>query len=122
MGYHTEFMLTIKGKMVDGELSDLDPDETWRVLDILEALHGNGGILPLYRDGNMFGGSMKWYDSEEDMRQISEDEVFKDIVFGLEGRGEDSIDLWKAYFCNGIVQKCPGEIVYPEFDPKKLMP
>lgn len=59
-----------------------------------------------------------WYDWEEDMALLSK--RFPDVLFKLHGTGEDSEDLWDAYFFGGKVQVCPGKIVYDDFDPAKL--
>lgn len=62
----------------------------------------------------------KWYDSDEDMCLLSS--KFPNLLFELAGIGEDSKDLWKAYFVNGAKQNAPGKVIYDEFDPKKLAP
>lgn len=41
-------------------------------------------------------------------------------MFKLHGDGDDSEDLWDAYFLGGRMQVCPGKIVYDDFDPGKL--
>lgn len=60
----------------------------------------------------------KWYDYEDDMIEMSK--CFPDILFTLHGVGDDSEDLWFAYFCNGKMQNCPAIITYDDFSPKKL--
>lgn len=61
---------------------------------------------------------IKWYSYEEDMRKHSSKN--RDILFLLSGQGEESTDLWKAYFLNGKMQSCPAIITYDEFDESKL--
>lgn len=62
--------------------------------------------------------SMKWYDHEEDMRDFSK--KFPDVLFILEGEGEESSDIWKKYFKNGLMQYIKPKVTFPPFDPKKL--
>jgi len=42
---------------------------------------------------------------------------YPDILFTLEGKGEESDDLWISYYQNGKAQHCQAEIVYPEYNP-----
>lgn len=60
----------------------------------------------------------RWYDWDKDMAALSLE--YPDILFTLYGDGEDSDDLWCAYFLNGKKQIAAAEIVYPPFDPVKL--
>lgn len=61
---------------------------------------------------------VKWYDHEDDMREISM--AIPDVRFTLSGDGEDSADIWEKHFWNGLCQRCQAEIVIPPFDPDKL--
>lgn len=60
----------------------------------------------------------KWYEEEEDMREISA--MFPDIRFAIHGEGEDSGDIWDAYYLDGKRQYCPAIISIEPFDPEKL--
>ena len=57
-------------------------------------------------------GSVKWYESEDDIREISR--MFPDVTFMLEGDGEDAEDFWRAYFKDGDYEYCRGKISYPD--------
>ena len=59
-----------------------------------------------------------WPDFEQDMREISK--AFPGQLFTVYGEGEDSTDIWNAYFLDGKYQSCPAEIVFPPYDPAKL--
>lgn len=104
MGYYTDFKLTTKPA---AEIS----------LDLLETItnyswesYGGGEYTP--------GDSIKWYEWTENMKELSL--VFPDTLFILEGEGEESGDLWKAYFKNGKSQEIRAEVVFEEFDPEKM--
>lgn len=60
----------------------------------------------------------KWYEHEQDMKSVSEQ--FPNLIFMLEGAGEDATDLWKKFFKNGNMQTCYAKIVYDDYDPNKL--
>lgn len=64
---------------------------------------------------------MKWYEHEDDMKKLSKE--FPDMVFELNGSGEDSEDIWKGYFMNGESYYCSGHIEYdpPPFWAKNKM-
>lgn len=61
---------------------------------------------------------LKWYDHNENMIEFSK--RYPDILFELEGEGEDAKDNWKAYYHNGKSQICRAKIVYDEPDINKL--
>lgn len=98
MGYYTRFELSIKS----GD----------RQTDFEE-------IVSKYVDFNPFDETCKWYDCEKDMREISK--LYPETVFQLEGEGEESGDIWKAYFKNGLMQKSEAIITFEEFDENKLV-
>ena len=45
---------------------------------------------------------------------------FPDALFILEGDGEGSDDLWKAYFKNGLGQMAPVRFEYADYDEQQL--
>jgi hypothetical protein len=60
----------------------------------------------------------KWYQHEDEMRAFSK--KYPTALFQLSGIGEEKGDYWFKYFKAGKMQKCPGRVVYAEFDPKKM--
>ena len=59
-------------------------------------------------------GETKWYSFDDDMRKVSK--LFPNVLFTLNGEGEESGDIWKAYFKNGDQKVLRSEITFPEFD------
>lgn len=60
----------------------------------------------------------KWYDHENDMREVSL--KISNVVFVLDGYGEETGDIWRKYFYNGKVQRTVGKIVFEDFSESKL--
>lgn len=65
-----------------------------------------------------FEDRIKWYEMEFDMKDYSKQHP--NTVFEISGGGEESGDLWKAYFKNGKMQMCKAKITYDEYDETKL--
>jgi hypothetical protein len=62
--------------------------------------------------------SCKWYEYDVDMARLSQQ--FPELVFLLEGEGEEGGDMWKRYYKNGKVQVANAKITYDEYDETKL--
>jgi hypothetical protein len=60
-----------------------------------------------------FGQECKWYSHQEDMKKLSK--KFKDALFELEGKGEESGDIWKEYYKNGKMQRCAAKMIFDEY-------
>ena len=61
---------------------------------------------------------LKWYDWDTDMRCLSN--KFPTVTFTLKGEGEESGDLWIAYYLGGKGYCDKAEVVFPEYSEKKL--
>jgi hypothetical protein len=71
--------------------------------------------------GDVFGGeAVKWYQWEEDMKALSKQ--FPALLFTLDGEGEESGDIWRAYFRNGKSHVVRAKIVIPEVDVDEVVP
>jgi hypothetical protein len=101
MGYQTDFEVTF----------DADKATTQQVFVDLTIISG-------YVFDNFYLYNAKWYEHDRDMRELSK--KYPDILFTVYGRGEESDDMWYAYYQNGKSQHCPAEIVFPEYDPEKM--
>lgn len=108
MGYYTEHTLEI----IEGDIE---------LCDLLEQLDEEK-YSELFYSIDEAGYSLnpsKWYDSVKDMKEISL--KFPTVTFMLCGSGEDLEDRWKFYFKNGKHQECFATVVFPEYDPTKLV-
>lgn len=56
----------------------------------------------------------KWYDWEKDVQVTSK--LHPGVVFVIEGNGEESGDIWKAWAHNGEVHKSEATISFTEPD------
>lgn len=120
MGYYTNFELTIHEGVADllavrdalDKVMDYDHSESpFDIED--EDIHGGGTIGKI-----ISGDSMKWYDHDTECAIMSQS--FPNVVFKLHGDGEESGDMWDAYYKNGKCQICRAKFVYPQYDPAKL--
>ena len=64
------------------------------------------------------GDVYKWYDYHDEMISLST--KFQGTVFCLYGKGEETEDMWYAYYKNGKSQYCQAKIVFDEYDETKL--
>ena len=67
---------------------------------------------------SLFDDSIKWYHYKEDMKSYSKNHP--NVVFCINGEGEESGDIWKAYFKNGKMFKTKATLVFEEFNEDKL--
>lgn len=66
-----------------------------------------------------FEGDCKWYSWKEDM--VKHSLKYPDVLFTIDGEGEESGDVWRAYVKNGKMQVEQAEIKLAAFDPSKLV-
>jgi hypothetical protein len=100
MGYSTHFELTMEPEF-DKNNHDLD----WHKKAI--------GKLSGYDDALFDSGeSWKWYEYEDHMTQHSR--KHPDVVFRLDGEGEESTDIWRMWFKDGRSQRWDLEVNKPD--------
>lgn len=80
--------------------------------EIQEAINQKSGY------GRVDEDSIKWYNCEKDMRDVSI--AFPNIVLTVSGEGEESGDIWKGYFKNGKGFISKAKLSFEEFDEAKL--
>ena len=118
MGYYTSF--TVSAVQIDSNSTKIDNPELFdEIKSKLEAISGYSFEGNLDDELYMWE-SVKWYECEEDMNQISL--LYPDILFVVHGEGEESGDLWNHYHLNGQIQRDVAEIKYEGFSRHKLQP
>lgn len=100
MGYYTDYKLSFDTSIVDKqEVFDYIKEKFYQWFDC--------GYV-----------NSKWYQHVPEMVEVSK--KWPDVLFTLEGVGEESGDMWIKYFKNGKVQICPAVLTYPEFDESEM--
>jgi hypothetical protein len=109
MGYYTYYKL----KLHNDTANKVSNEEIMAQL----RTKGSNAAYALKTDGET-QEECKWYEHEEDMADISK--LYPGVLFELEGEGESGTDIWKKYFENGKIQRCPAKIAYDLYDETKL--
>lgn len=135
MGYYTQFKISVNGKLENKQrVAELEKAKkeaevlTGKLKELALAavekelnFEKNIDIQKVVSDKigyNPFEEETKWYNHENDMREISKQ--FPDVIFQLNGEGEESGDIWVKYFVNGKMQTASAKITFDGFDQKKL--
>lgn len=91
----------------------------------LEILEGNDyktdyekGIAEVADYGYCFDSEIKWYNHEADMLTYSE--LHPNVVFALNGEGEESEDMWVKYFKNGKMAVSKAIITFEPYKEENL--
>ena len=117
MGYYTQFRLT----------TEQNQPVDWAAVHkcLTKIVIGDGhaeDVSPFYYEADSdhisSDDTMKWYDHDDDVAEMSKS--FPDVIFCLEGEGEENSDMWRSYFKNGLCQIWRAVVTFPPFDPKKL--
>ena len=93
MGYYTRYDLT--------DLSD----------EVVEKVNEVSGYN---FDNDYISDDCELYNWNEDMKEVSK--LFPDQLLAISGEGEESGDIWKAYFKNGKSQICTATLTFENFD------
>ena len=67
-----------------------------------------------------YGETMKWYSHEEDMIALSK--KYPNVLFSLQGEGEEPGDIWKAWYRNGRSVTAKAQITFNEPDLDRVLP
>lgn len=105
MGYNTNYQLQCNPMSDELDLA-------------LDANKPEGCLGSLMGFVTGYGDDCTWYDWEDDMREFSC--LFPEVLFTLEGRGDDQGDHWSAYIQAGKVQVCKARITFEDYDPEKM--
>ena len=104
MGYYTRYTLDIS--LDNSNVTQEEIEEEMKAMDL--------AVDSIKTQSD----DMKWYDHEEDMRDFSK--KFPDVLFILDGAGEESGDIWKKYFKNGLMQSLKPKLKFPPYNPARL--
>lgn len=107
MGYYTTYKLTVSEPLDDFAMPIID-----NLRDV-----SSDAKYALDADGSS-RDSCKWYDHETELKSFSA--KYPDILFTLNGEGEESGDVWVKYFKGGKMQVEKAVIQLAPFDPVKL--
>ena len=97
MGYYTSFSIS----HIEGDFEEYKK--------MLAELADSTGF-PKITEETLYA---KWYDCEKDCLAISK--KYPDILFQVDGDGEESLDYWSARFKNGVVDFVERYIARPDF-------
>lgn len=113
MGYYTYFVADIKNS--DSVSLERQREASLYLADLFECSeHGKNLILKAdYPFSWLSSDSMKWYNWERDMTNLSKH--FPEVEFVLYGEGEEREDTWRAFFKNG---KCIYQRAHIYYDPE----
>jgi hypothetical protein len=115
MGYYTKFELTYSRDLDKPEFKELTFDD----LDYDQFSKVFYGITDYYVSIVEGEEEAIWCEHEEHMVSLSK--LYSDILFRLEGHGEEPDDKWVMYFLNGKSQTCRAIITFEEYDNSKLV-
>ena len=107
MGYYTKFTLRTEPKTefdLD-ELSEMSDGYGWEELG--QCVYG-------------IDDCVKWYDHTKHLRKFTKKIKNKNILFILEGEGEESGDIWREYHRNGKSIHYQAILTFPEFKEEDL--
>ena len=110
MSYRTYYHFNIKENPIEDKFSESDLIDDFRKAyeDAKYAFNEEG--IP--------DQDCSWYDHEKDVKEFSK--KYPDIVFELNGVGEETFDIWNKYFQNGKMQFCPANVTFDLYDQNKL--
>lgn len=115
MGYYTVYRGSVTGpvEFIDLFVEDAEDEKTFGQYE---------QDLSDWLEDYMFGSEpTKWYDWQKDMVEISG--KYPHLLFELDGEGEESGDIWKAWARNGKVVVSEARIVFdPPGDLDEILP
>lgn len=116
MGYYTFYDLEVKGCKTKNEFNAVIEEmkkATEYGYSIYEYAFGDNYYDEKTHIGYVYAGdSIKWYVHERDMVTLSL--KFRNLMFKLNGNGEEHDDFWYGLFKNGEYEIMYGSIVYEE--------
>lgn len=109
MGYYTSHSLDVKNVESENQFNELV--NAMREMEIIDYALDAGSYSEDTKCAYFYASDeVKWYSSSEDMEKISIQ--FPDMIFLLEGHGEEFGDFWRNYFHNGEHEYCQGHLSF----------
>ena len=134
MGYITHYILSFECLAANSCTHNKFMDECKRAgidipVEIIKPTSLYDAVISTLKDDSLFsyrlydclgcGEELKWYQHEDAMKALSV--IYPTVLFTLEGRGEDSEDVWVKYFKGGKMQRVEAKITFEPFDEEKLV-
>ena len=106
MGYYTYYTMGAHDTKTNAPVNE-ELEKT-----ICERLYAisKGAIFEAETFEECLDDSLKWYDHFEDMLSLSVE--FPDVVFILEGEGEERDDNWRLFVQNGMWEEVRARIMW----------
>lgn len=81
--------------------------------NVLEEIRKLPNLHPFsVEDNGEIEEPIKWYEYEKDLLEVSN--KFQEEKIILYGEGEDSGDIWRAYFLNGKSERIEAKLVFDD--------
>lgn len=112
MGYYTHYSLKVERFSSPAESAATADDIKEAYAEVAEC---SGELIDA--DGGCVEGG-KWYTHAEDVSGVSK--KYPDLLFTLEGSGENNDDMWIKYFLDGKMQESRAEITFAPFSKSLL--
>lgn len=100
MGYCTYYSLSVENSTENFEIYS-------------KRLQEISGFQPIALCGDSCD-YIKWRNRDEDMISLSKE--YPDVLFILDGNGDDADDIWRAYYQNGKYKYSKADIIYKPFN------
>ena len=113
MGYYTDYRIEVKG--------DCDAEEIAKALERISEY----GFYNINETTIVNDDTIKWYDWEEQMTEISKS--YPNNLFTVDGEGEENQDFWRSVFKDGrkesieIKIKYKDSVLEQEFDASEVV-
>ena len=122
MGYYTSFYINAEG--YPNELTEDEANKLCEDMKLRIPVESYGGDIGVGNYPCQWGVDAeleaKWYDFDRDMIALSLN--YPEVLFTVEGRGEDQNDMWIHYYYDGKAQRDGIVITMNRFDIRKLQP
>jgi hypothetical protein len=118
LSYHTYFSLSLSTPEGEELPAGRRAEVVRRLAELVDEEPRAWGFEEVGEHGA--SGYSKWRREDYEPKMVSLSREFPDVLFALHGDGEETDDLWYAYYLGGKVQEAPAEIRFPPFDPEEL--